>query len=73
MALHQSLPVTLIERGPAIATTLGGRARAKLQSVLGRAGVVVLTRTKVAQVTDDAVILSDGQRVDHPDCRGTGA
>lgn len=63
LALRRSRPVTLIERGPRIAAALSRRAAAGLRAALQEAGVAVLTGARVEEVTAEAAILTDGQRV----------
>lgn len=58
------LTITLLEAGPRILPALPEKLAAAVREELEALGVRVVTGARVAEVTEDAVIGSDGQRVD---------
>jgi NADH dehydrogenase len=57
------LEVTLIEAGPRILPALPERLSAAAHEELESLGVRVLTEVKVTEVTDEAILTADGQRI----------
>ncbi len=63
LAFRIGAGVTLIESGPAIAATLGKRARQRLIDALHRRQVRIVTGDFVAGIGEDAVFLQSGRRI----------
>jgi NADPH-dependent 2,4-dienoyl-CoA reductase/sulfur reductase-like enzyme/rhodanese-related sulfurtransferase len=61
---HLGFPVTIIQRSASILTQFDVEMVAPLQATLENHGVRILLNSDVDQITDEHVVLKDGQKVD---------